>query len=189
MAMEFRRQINAEHQKNHLFGNTRCIARPNYFSRTLVLKKLIPMWEDVVSILLTRGDLCVGDVLRLRRCSRRTKYVIEHDAIYWKSLAVQTFEWKRRRPNANIIDALVNRCRECGNKNVLQIVTSKWNRVNVCTTCIQVAHGYSELFTRKQVKDVKNWSLRKMAKHLVPAYRRGGWIQKIFYWGHVVRNS
>lgn len=115
--------------------------------------------EDCITIL--SDYLPTGDVLRLRRCNIKLKYIIEDSTEIWTQ-ALQRSGYSATTKNSKITpfvrhveNCKKNRkiCRECGLKKVkFTIPTSKSRNVSVCKKCIRIKGAYCYMMTPDEIK-------------------------------------
>ena len=103
--------------------------------------------------------LPIGDVLRLRRCNIKLKYLIENSNDIWGA-ALQAGGYSIKTHRKTLFNTFVEKCnnnkktcRECGHRRVITpMLTSNLKNVNVCNKCIKIQGSYCYTMTRKEIQ-------------------------------------
>jgi hypothetical protein len=112
--------------------------------------------EHCISILAV-DYLPVGDLARMRRCSKTLKIAIENDKEIWTCALIRA---GYRHPPATSFDDFKSKiekncriCRECAQKKA-SLIRAKTRHVSLCARCTRIENSFSFMLTREEIKQL-----------------------------------
>jgi len=156
------------------------------------------MFADVLMVLMEKELLSAGCLIRMMRCSKHIKSLVENDNVTWKCIHFK-IGYKQFKSIEHTIKSIRNfRCRECGQQTSRKAKLRFSNAyVNICTNCCQEEHGYNELVSRFQIFnqsciDNGNWQRKKrlILKEMNDLHlAQISSLNKYMYWGFEWRRN